>query len=436
MTRAVYRALASVAEPALRIWLDRRVGRDKEEAQRLGERRGLASRPRPAGRVLWVHAASLGETRSVLSLIERIVVTHPDIHVLLTTFTVTAARLVADRPPANTIHQFVPLDVPRWIARFLDHWRPDAAIWVEGELWPNLVAAAHQRGLPMALVNARLSSRSFARWRAARAVFPAPLEAFAPVLAQSAGDAERLQQLGALDARCVGNLKFDGAPLAVDANELARLRAAVGRRPMWLAASTHPGEEVIVAQAHREMTTRWADLLTIVVPRHATRGAEIEAILAAEGLSVARRTPGVAPSDTHGVYLADTMGELGLFYRLVGLAFIGGSLVPHGGQNPLEPARLDCALVFGPHMTNFGDIAAALIAARGAFEIRDAKSLAAVIGRMLDDASERARCAAAAAGVAEAGRGAIDRVLAGLAPVLGALGTAEDAPNTDADAPT
>ncbi|HJS32440.1 MAG TPA: 3-deoxy-D-manno-octulosonic acid transferase, partial [Alphaproteobacteria bacterium] len=413
MSRAVYRALASVAEPALRIWLDRRAGRDKEEAQRLGERRGHASRPRPAGRLLWVHAASLGETRSVLGLIERIVAMHPRIHVLLTSFTVTAGRLVAERPPANTIHQFVPLDVPRWIARFLDHWRPDAAIWVEGELWPNLVAAAQQRGFPMALVNARLSSRSFARWRAARALFPAPLEAFMPVLAQSAGDAERLQQLGAVNVRYVGNLKFDGAPLAFDTEELTRLRTALGGRPIWLAASTHPGEESIVAQAHRALTARRANLLTIIVPRHATRGAEIAATLAADGIAVARRTPGDTPTAAHGVYLADTMGELGLFYRLAGLAFIGGSLVPHGGQNPLEAARLDCALVFGPHMANFRDIAAELIVAHGAIEIRDAESLAAAIGRMLDDPAERMRCAAAAAGVAAAGRGAIDRVLAG-----------------------
>lgn len=435
MSRTVYRALASVAEPALRIWLDRRAGRDKEEAERLGERRGHASRPRPAGRLLWVHAASLGETRSVLGMIERIVAAHPRIHVLLTTFTVTAARLVAERPPANTIHQFVPLDVPRWIARFLDYWRPDAAIWVEGELWPNLVTAAHQRGFPMALVNARLSSRSFMRWHAARVLFPAPLEGFRPVLAQSAGDAERLRQLGALEASYVGNLKFDGAPLAVDADELSRLRAVLGGRPLWLAASTHPGEEAIVAEAHRELTARRPELLTIIVPRHATRGAEIDAMLATAGVAAARRASGDAPTATHGIYLADTMGELGLFYRLAGLAFIGGSLVPHGGQNPLEAARLDCALVFGPHMANFRDIAAALTAAHGAIEIRDARSLAAAIGRMLDDPTERARCAAAAAGVAAAGRGAIERVMAGLAPLLGALAPAEDAPAMDADAP-
>lgn len=435
MSRAVYRALASVAEPALRIWLDRRVGRDKEEFARLGERRGRASRPRPPGRLLWVHAASLGETRSVLGLIERIVDARPHVQVLLTTFTVTAARLVAEGPPANTIHQFVPLDVPRWIARFLDHWRPDAAIWVEGELWPNLVAAAHERGFPMALVNARLSSRSFARWRAARALFQAPLEAFTPVLAQSEGDAERLHQLGAVAVRFVGNLKFDGAPLAYDDGELTRLRAALGGRPAWLAASTHPGEEAIVAEAHRALAARHADLLTIMVPRHAARGTEIAAALATDGLAAARRSLGETPAAAHAAYLADTMGELGLFYRLAGLAFIGGSLAPHGGQNPLEAARLDCALVFGPHMANFSDIAAALVAAHGAIEIRDAGSLAAAIGRLLDDPVERTRRAAAAAGIAAAGRGAVDRVLAGLAPLLGALALAEGAPAMDADAP-
>jgi len=421
MSRAIYGAFATIAAPALRVWLASRVGQGKEDPARIGERRGRTNLGRPPGPLAWVHAASLGESRSVLALVERLVAARRDLNVLFTTMTTSAAELIAEQPPPNTIHQFVPLDVPRWVERFLDRWRPDAAIWVEGELWPNLIAATRSRQIPMALINARLSARSFARWRRARAIFAAPLDAFAPCLAQSEADAERLRLLGATNARCLGNLKFDGAPLPVDGEELRRLMLLAGDRPMWLAASTHPGEEEIVADTHRAMMPRIPGLLTIIVPRHAKRGDEIAALLAGRGLGLAQRSKGGDPGPDVAVYLADTMGELGLFYRLARIAFIGGSLVRHGGQNPLEAARLDCALVFGPHMWNFRDIADALVAAGGAIEGGDSETLAALVGRLMADLSERARRAAAAAGIAAEGRGAIERVFAELAPLLSAL---------------
>ena len=428
MSRLVYAALATIAAPALRVWLASRAGRGKEDPARLGERRGRTNLARPPGPLVWVHAASLGETRSVMALDERLVQSRPDLHVLFTTMTTSAAELIAERPPPNTIHQFVPLDVPRWVERFLDHWRPDAAIWTEAELWPNLIAATGARGVPMALVNARLSARSYSRWRRAKSFFPAPLDRFAPCLAQSEGDADRLRALGATNARYVGNLKYDGAPLPADGEELRRLVLLAGERPMWLAASTHPGEEEIVAGVHATLAGRIPDLLTIVVPRHARRGDEIAAMLASRGLAVGRRTKGAVPGPQIAVYVADTMGELGLFYRLARVAFIGGSLVPHGGQNPLEAVRLDCALVFGPHMANFRDIADALIAAGGALEVGDGATLATAVGRLIADPSEQARRAAAAAGIAAEGRGAVERVFRELAPLLSALSRAAGEP--------
>ncbi len=422
MSRAFYPALAELAAPALRLYLAARARRGKENPVRLSERRGRASATRPAGALLWVHAASLGETRSVLPLLARLREMRADLSILLTTFTVTPARLVEEQKDPRLIHQFVPLDVPHWAARFLDHWRPDAAIWVEGELWPNLIAASAARGMPMALVNARLSGRSFSRWSTAGRLFPAPLDPFVPCLAQSEGDAERLRHLGADGATFVGNLKFDGPPLAVDPAELARLREALGDRPLWLAASTHPGEEMLICAVHRKAAPRHPRLLTIIVPRHAARGAEIERELAAASdIAVRRRSLGALPDPQTAIYIADTMGELGVFYRLAGLAFVGGSLVPHGGQNPLEAARLDCAVLFGPHMNNFRDIADALLRQGGAHEVRGPDDLATEVARLLDDRAECVRRAAAAAAVAEAGRGAVERVLAALEPLLARL---------------
>jgi 3-deoxy-D-manno-octulosonic-acid transferase len=416
-----YRIAATAAAPALRLLLNARLRAGKEDEARLPERFGAASAPRPPGKLLWIHAASNGEARSALGLLDRLLKASPDLHVLFTTFTLTAARMLAEALPPRAVHQFVPLDVPAWIDRFLDHWRPDAALWIEGELWPNLVSRTAARGVPMALVNARISARSFARWRRAGAWLRPPLAAFSVCLAQSETDAERLAALGARSPRFLGHLKFDGAELPADEAAQQEVRHAITGRPVWLAASTHAGEEEIVVDAHRRLAATRPDLLTVLVPRHARRGDEVAALLERSGLSFARRSRGEAPRRTHAIYLADTMGELGMFYRLAPIAFVGASLVPKGGQNPLEAAQLGCAICFGPHMTNCRDIADALIAAGAAVEIRDADSLAARIARMLSDGSARERSGTAAREVASSGRGATARVLEALRPVLSRL---------------
>lgn len=416
-----YRLAARAAAPALRVLLTSRTRAGKEDPARIAERRGIAGAARPDGPLVWIHAASNGEARSALGLVDRLLRRRPDLTVLFTTFTLTAARMLGETLPPRAVHQFVPLDVPAWIARFLDHWRPDAAIWVEGELWPNLVGLTAARGIPMAFVNARISERSFRRWRAAGAILAPPLVAFAVVLAQSEADAERLRALGARDARFLGHLKFDGAELAIDPDALRRLREATAGRKLWLAASTHAGEEEVVVEAHRLLAASRPALLTVLVPRHARRGDDVAAVLRHAGLATARRSAGALPRPDTAVYLADTMGELGLFYRLTGIAFIGASLVPKGGQNPLEAAQLGCALAFGPHMTNCRDIADALIVAGAAVEIRDASSLATRIAALLDDGAARARAAQAALAVAASGRGATDRVMAALEPLLAAV---------------
>lgn len=417
----LYRTLARGLGPPLRLWLRHRANKGKEDPARIGERRGVTTLARPSGRLLWIHGASVGEARSALPLLRRILDVHPHAHALVTTGTLTSAQMLRDALPARAVHQFVPLDVPGWIDAFLDHWRPDAALWMESELWPNLLAAIARRRVPSALVNARLSPASFARWQRSFAVMRPPLDAFTLVLAQSEADAERLAALGARSPLCVGNLKFDAPQLTADIAELGELGAAIGDRPLWLAASTHPGEEEIVAEAHQAIAARLPRVLTLLVPRHAVRGAEIAAMLRARGLRVARRGAGEAIEASTQIYLADTMGELGLFYRLAPIAFIGKSLAGEGGQNPLEAAALDTAILSGPRVSNFAEIFAGLVAAGGARLIADRDELAHAVIELSADPAARNRMAQAAIDLAASGRGAIDRMLAALAPVLAPL---------------
>ena len=417
----LYRALTVAASPLVRRYLDRRCRQGKEDPARLPERFGIASLPRPTGKLVWVNAASVGEAHSVLALIERMLAQRPAIEVLMTTGTVASARLLEGRLPARARHQFAPVDLPRAVERFLDHWRPDLAIWVESELWPNLVLASSSRGIPMMLVNGRLSARSLARWRALPGVVRPVLQAFALCLAQDEAQAGRFRSLGAEGATSVGDLKAAAPPLAADPGELAALRLKIGARPVWLAASTHAGEEEIVADAHARIARDQTGLLTIIAPRHPTRGPEIAEMLRARGLGVTQRSGGERIAGDTEIYLADTLGELGLFFRLTGIAFIGGSLVDKGGHNPFEAARLGCAVLHGPDMSNCTGMAAALDASGAALTVADAESLAASVSRLLSDAAERSARAKAAAAIAAAGGGALDAVLARVAPWLDAL---------------
>jgi 3-deoxy-D-manno-octulosonic-acid transferase len=340
MSLALYRGLTALATPLIHVYLARRRAQGKEDPARFEERRGRATRPRPSGPLIWLHGASVGEAMSVLTLIERLRGERPALSVMLTTGTVTSAALVAERLPTGAFHQYVPVDRPVWVRRFLDHWRPDLALWVESELWPNLVDEVHRRRVPMVLLNGRMSAGSYRRWRRLPGIIAPLLGRFALCLTQDDDQVAHFAGLGAPVVRCVGNLKCASGPLPVDAAALTALHTAVDDRPLWLAASTHDGEETMAADVHRRLAGH-RRLLTIIVPRHATRGPAIAAALGAQGLRVARRGAGEPLDATTEVYVADTIGELGLFYRLAEIAFVGGSLVPHGGHNPLEPAQLD-----------------------------------------------------------------------------------------------
>ncbi len=418
---ALYRSIATGLTPALRLWLRYRADHGKEDPARLAERYGIASEARPAGRLIWIHGASVGEARSALPLLRAILEHHPLAQVLVTTGTLTSAEMLRGALPARARHQFVPLDVPDWVERFLQHWRPDAALWLESELWPTMLRNLAQRGTPSALVNARMSPRSFASWQRVAPIMRPPVDAFTLVLAQSDADGARLAALGARAVRSVGNLKFDAPQLPADIEMLAALGATIGERPVWLAASTHPGEEEIVADAHAHLARALPTLLTIIVPRHAVRGTEIATALRARGLTLAQRSAGDAIAADTAIYLADTMGELGLFYRLASIAFVGKSLAGEGGQNPLEAAALDTAILTGKRIGNFTEIFAALDAAGALRTVNDATELGDALGALFADPMLRQRMAQGAADVAASGRGALTRVIAALSPVLAAL---------------
>jgi 3-deoxy-D-manno-octulosonic-acid transferase len=430
---ALHRALTGALSPLVRLYLKRRERRGKEDSARTGERLGIAGRPRPPGPLLWVHAASVGEAGSVLALMQRIAQERSRITILATTGTVAAARLLETRLPAGVVHQFVPVDLPRPVERFLDHWRPDLAIWVESELWPNLVLETHRRGIPMLLLNGRLSERSMARWRLLPGLIRPMLGAFALCLAQDELQGKRFRRLGARSVASVGDLKAAAPPLAADPAAFDELQRQIGSRPVWLAASTHAGEEEIAAAAHHLIANSHPGLLTIVAPRHPVRGELIANMLQGRGLRIARRARGEPIAPDTDVYLADTLGELGLFFRLAGIVFIGGSLAGKGGHNPFEAARLDCAILHGPDMANCAAMAEALAAARASETVRDAESLGRAVTRLLDEPELRTARAAQAQRVAAAGSGALDAVLDRLAPWLDELARATPADHMPAD---
>lgn len=379
----LYAAATSLLRPAAPFLLAQRAARGKERTDRLQERRGKATQPRPDGPLLWLHGASVGESLSVLTLIDILLASRAGLTVLVTTGTLTSAELMEERLPQGALHQFVPLDAPAYARRFFDHWKPDLGVFIESELWPNLIREAAKREVPLALVNGRLSERSLQNWQRAPETARRLLGAFSVVMAQDEASETRYAALGADPVLMAGNLKYDAPPLPCDEATLGKLESAIADRPVWLAASTHEGEEKMIAEAHLAMRKQFPSLLTLITPRHPARAHGVRSELEAMNLCVAQRSLERLPQEDTDIYLADTMGELGLFYRLVPLVFVGGSLVEHGGHNPLEAARLDAALLFGPHMFNFGELSHLMLQGGGALEVKDGAALAAEAGRLL-----------------------------------------------------
>lgn len=382
---AAYLAFSARAEGWGRRKLERRLAAGKEDPARMGERRGEPGAPRPQGPLVWFHAASVGEALSLLEVIRRLGEAAPGASFLVTTGTRSSAEVLSARLPERCLHQYVPIDVRAFVRRFLDHWRPDLAVWTESELWPSLITETHSRRIPMLLVNARLSERSAARWRWSGGAARDLLSRFAAVQAQDDQTAIALKRMGLSPSRLqvTGTLKEGIPPPPCDEAEQHRLTALIAGRPVWLAASTHPGEEDMVSRAHRIAQASSHRLLLILVPRHPERGPEIGRRLDEAGWRLARRSAGETPETDTQIYLADTLGEMGLWYRLSPVSFVAGSLVDRGGHNPFEPAALGSAILHGPHVRNFADVYRRLDAAHAAREVRDAETLGAAVAELI-----------------------------------------------------
>ncbi len=414
----LYRLAGRLAAPLLPLLLAQRLRRGKELPGRVQERWGKASQARPAGTVIWVHAASVGESLAVLPLVEALARERPATALLMTSTTVTSARLLAERLPAGVVHQFSPLDLPSAVTRFLDHWQPNLAVFVESELWPTQLHILDKRAVPRVLVNGRMSSRSYRGWQRWPGLAANLLGGFALVTAESERSAERLQKLGAPKVIPTGSLKNAAPPLPAEAEALASLKAAIDERPCWLAASTHPGEETILLNIHKSLSKHLPNLLTLLAPRHPHRGPEIAELVQQSGLRCSRRSQDEALTMKTEIYLADTLGEMGLLYRLAPLVFVGGSLVPVGGHNPLEPARLCAALLAGPYRDNVVESSDRLQAAGAMVCVADDDELRTAALRLLQDPAAMAEAGRKAEAVAGDQAQVLQRTWDVLAPLL------------------
>jgi 3-deoxy-D-manno-octulosonic-acid transferase len=392
-----------------------------EDRGRIGERLGRAGAPRPEGRLAWLHGASAADVSPLFPLIEKL--GSAGFNVLASTRQARPAGFAAPGLPPRTLHQFAPLDAPKCIGRFLDHWRPDVILLTPCELWPNLILEASRRKIPLALVNARLSARAFLLWRKMPDLIRELLRRIDLCLAQTEADAERFAKFGAAKAQAAGNAFYDFAPPPADAAALARLAARLGARPAWAAVSTYPGEDEIALEVHRRVARHFPNLVTIIAPRQAKRGLDIARQASKFGLRAQFLHGDLVRGDRESdaapdVYIAGTTGEAGVFYRTVSVVFLGKSLCRGGGINPIEPAKLGCAILHGPDVDDFEEAYAALDGAGGAGRVFDAEALASELALLLFDAAELRAMARAASDAVERRGGAAKRIMRALEPYL------------------
>ncbi len=355
----IYKKAIKLLFPLIKLYINKRKKKGKEDIDRFNERMGQAEISRPQGKLIWMHGASVGEALSMIPLIDKILADAPKSKIMITTGTITSAKIIASRITSNkVIHQYIPIDHPNIVSSFLNHWQPDLVLWFESEFWPSMVSEIGNRKIPLILLNGRISDKSFKNWGKFNGLIKEMLSNFTLCLGQTPTDAERLKILGAKKSASYGNLKYAASPLPFNQKELEAIRKSTGNRPLWLASSTHDNEEERITKIHKKLAKKHKNLLTIIVPRHPQRGPEILDNLQKTDskLNIGLRSKGDKISKATNIYIADTIGELGLFYRLAKIVFIGGSLVPHGGQNPLEPARLEDTVIIGPYYHNFTDM--------------------------------------------------------------------------------
>lgn len=382
----IYNALITVLYPlVIKGYINKRKQIGKEDVTRFNERIGKPKRERPEGKLFWLHGASVGESISMLPLINKILETYQDAHVMVTTGTVTSADVMQKRLPERAFHQFIPIDNPVFTTRFVKYWHPDVALWFESEFWPAVLSSIRRKNIPLILINGRISNKTFKRWQQFDFVCKELLSCFTMCLGQSEEDAYRLRVLGAKDAICLGNLKYAGLPLPVDEKNKQALLKQIGKRKIWLASSTHDDEEVRIAKIHKRLKEKFADLLTIIVPRHPNRGQPVADEIAKLELSTALRSKSEKITTSTDIYIGDTIGEMGLWYDIANIVFIGGSLIPHGGQNFIEPSRVRDAVLVGPHMHNFTDAMNRAKKADAVMQVIDTVELQEKLEELLDN---------------------------------------------------
>lgn len=417
----LYSCLLETASPALPWLLARRMARGKEDPVRLGERRGEPGIPRPTGTLIWIHGASVGEAQSTLIVIEQLKRHFPEATILLTSGTVTSARYLANRLPGRVIHQYYPVDHPRWVEKFLTHWQPDFVLWMESELWPAMLCALQKRKVPVMLLNARMSPRSLERWAYIPNTARILLTTFTSILAQTESDAHSYRTLGAQNVCVSGNLKYASASLPFHERDLDALRAATNGRPLWLYASTHKGEEELACRLHQKLSAEIKNLLTIIVPRHPERRDDILASCQSSGLKMQLRDESkTLPAADTEIYIADTLGELGLFYRLSPVACVGRSFSDDGGggHNPIEAAQLGCAVLHGPHVQNQQEIYRDMDQAHAALMITDEDHFFSTLRDFLTQPEHLQTLAQTGQAFTQTQHHVLDRVLENVLPAM------------------
>lgn len=346
----IYRSLSWTLTPLVKLYFESRLKKGKEDPARFQERWGYPSQVREINRpLIWIHAVSVGEAVSTLPLLKVLHEHCRDAQLLLTTATVTSAKVMEKRLPPYVIHQFAPLDLPQVIKRFLEAWEPDLAIGVESEIWPNMLTLTQEGGIPTILLNGKLSDRSFKRWKMIPSFITSIFEKMTFIGTQTPADKARFVALKAPHVSVMPNLKLLSEPLTVDESALKKLKSQIGKRPHFCAANTHPGEDEIIIGAHQDLKKQYPNFLTILVPRHPKRAEEIRVLIESHGLKVAQRSLDEVIGDDTDIYLADTLGEMGLFYAISSVVFLGATLIPKGGHNPIEPAQLGAFVLHGPH---------------------------------------------------------------------------------------
>lgn len=385
MLLKLYKALLTFLFPVvISRYIEKRKKNGKEDVNRFNERLGKATLPRPKGKLIWMHGASVGESVSMLPLIHKLLELYPDAHVMVTTGTTTSAEVMAKRLPERAFHQYYPLEHPLYAARFVRHWKPNIALWFESEFWPAMLSTVKKRNIPIILVNGRISNKSFKRWQQFEFVIKEILDCFSLCLGQSDEDTYRLKVLGAKNTASLGNLKYAGLPLPVDKQKEDEMKEQFAGRPVWLVSSTHDDEEAKIGRFLKDLEKKIPQLLTVIAPRHPHRGVDIKQKLENDfGLKVSLRSSGEKITPETNVYVADTIGELGIWYELIDVVFIGGSLIAHGGQNFMEPSRYRDAVIVGPHMFNFTDAMNRAKRADAVIQVNDVLELIDMVEKLL-----------------------------------------------------